>query len=56
MAEKKKNILLQGGILAGAGIITKIIGFTYRIPMGNMMGDKGNGLDDILLQPAAGSF
>lgn len=44
MAEKKKNILLQGGILAGAGIITKIIGFTYRIPMGNMMGDKGNGL------------
>ncbi len=44
MAEKKKNVLLQGGILAGAGIITKIIGFAYRIPMGNMMGDEGNGL------------
>lgn len=44
MAEKKKNVLLQGGILAGAGIITKIIGFVYRIPMNNMMGDEGNGL------------
>ena len=44
MAEKKKNVLLQGGILAGAGIITKVIGFAYRIPMGNMMGDEGNGL------------
>lgn len=44
MSEKKKNVLLQGGILAGAGIITKIIGFAYRIPMGNMMGDEGNGL------------
>ena len=44
MSEKKKNVLLQGGILAGAGIITKIIGFAYRIPMGNMMGEEGNGL------------
>lgn len=44
MAEKKKNVLLQGGILAGAGIITKIIGFVYRIPMSNMMGEEGNGI------------
>ena len=44
MAGKKKNMLLQGGILAGAGLITKIIGFAYRIPMSNMMGDEGNGL------------
>ena len=44
MSEKKKNLLLQGGILAGAGLITKIIGFAYRIPMSNMMGDQGNGL------------
>lgn len=44
MARKKKNMLLQGGILAGAGLITKIIGFAYRIPMGNMMGEEGNGL------------
>ncbi len=47
MAGKKKNMLLQGGILAGAGLITKIIGFAYRIPMGNMMGEEGNGLYSI---------
>ena len=50
MAEKKKNVLLQGGILAGAGIITKIIGFAYRIPMGNMMGDEGNGLYSVAFE------
>ena len=44
MAKKRKNVLLQGGILAGAGIITKVIGFAYRIPMNNMMGGEGNGL------------
>ncbi len=44
MAEKRRNVLLQGGILAGAGIITKVIGFAYRLPMGNMMGEEGNGL------------
>lgn len=44
MSAKKKNMLLQGGILAGAGLITKMIGFAYRIPMGNMMGEEGNGL------------
>ncbi len=44
MSDKKKQVLLQGGILAGAGIITKIIGFAYRLPMGNMMGEEGNGL------------
>ena len=44
MSEKKKDALLQGGILAGAGLITKIIGFAYRIPMGNMMGEEGNGI------------
>lgn len=47
MSEKKKNMLLQGGILAGAGLITKIIGFAYRIPMSNMMGEEGNGLYSI---------
>ncbi len=47
MTGKKKNMLLQGGILAGAGLITKLIGFVYRIPMGNMMGEEGNGLYSI---------
>ncbi|MBE5870560.1 MAG: polysaccharide biosynthesis protein [Lachnospiraceae bacterium] len=40
----KKAILVQGGILAGAGLITKIIGFLYRIPMGNILGEQGNGI------------
>jgi len=42
--QKNKNILLQGSILALAGIITKIIGFVYRIPMANMLGEEGNGI------------
>ena len=40
----KKSLLIQGGILAGAGLITKIIGFIYRIPMGNILGEQGNGI------------
>ncbi len=45
MSQNKKNSLfLQGTILACAGIITKIIGFVYRIPMANMLGNEGNGI------------
>lgn len=40
----KKNLLLQGSILAIAGLISKVIGFIYRIPMANIMGNAGNGL------------
>ncbi len=43
---KKKNegaFLAQGMILASAGIITKIIGVIYRIPLINIMGDQGQG-------------
>ena len=35
--------LVQGMILASAGIITKIIGVIYRIPLINIMGDQGQG-------------
>ncbi len=46
MSEKqlKKSIVLQGSILAGAGLISKVIGFLYRIPMANIIGNTGNGL------------
>ncbi|MGN0346620.1 MAG: oligosaccharide flippase family protein [Lachnospiraceae bacterium] len=45
MSEKvKKSLVMQGSILALAGIISKIIGFLYRIPMANLMGNTGNGL------------
>ncbi|MGI6206194.1 MAG: putative polysaccharide biosynthesis protein [Anaerovoracaceae bacterium] len=43
-SEQKKSLFVQGSILAVAGIITKIIGFVYRIPMANILGDQGNGI------------
>lgn len=45
--EKKNTLLIQGSILAGAGLITKLIGFLYRIPMSNMLGEEGNGIYSI---------
>ena len=45
MSRKTRDALfLQGMILACAGILTKIIGFIYRIPMANFLGDQGNGI------------
>ncbi len=41
---KKDTLFLQGIILACAGIVTKLIGFIYRIPMANLLGDQGNGI------------
>lgn len=38
------SLIVQGSILALAGIITKIIGFVYRIPMANLLGEQGNGI------------
>ena len=33
---------MQGGILAAASIISRIIGMLYRIPVTNIIGDQGN--------------
>ena len=43
--QKKKNssFLIQGMILASAGIITRLIGIAYRIPVNNILGDEGQG-------------
>lgn len=43
--QKKKNngFLMQGAILALAGIITRLIGLAYRIPVNNILGDAGQG-------------
>lgn len=43
--QKKKNssFLMQGIILAAAGIITRLIGIAYRIPVNNILGDEGQG-------------
>lgn len=40
----RDKLLVQGSILAAAGIITKVIGFAYRIPMANVLGNQGNGI------------
>lgn len=40
---KKSNFILQGGILGIAGILTRIIGMIYRIPVTNIIGPEGNG-------------
>ena len=39
----KTNFIFQGGILAIAGVITRIIGLFYRVPVTNIIGDEGNG-------------
>ena len=40
---KKHYFLMQGRILAVSGILVRIIGLFYRIPMINIIGTKGNG-------------
>lgn len=42
---KEKSLAIQAGILASAGLITKIIGFVYRIPMANILGNTGNAIE-----------
>lgn len=44
MAKNRKNgFILQAGILAAAGVITRIIGILYRSPLVAIIGDEGNG-------------
>ena len=66
--EKKgaSNFIIQGTILAAAGIIVRLIGMLYRIPLANILGDEGNGYYSsaftiysillIVLQPSNGCF
>ncbi len=37
------NFLVQGVILAVAGIIVRVIGMFYRIPLADILGNEGNG-------------
>ena len=41
--KKKSNFIVQGGILAAAGILSRIIGIARRFPMEHIIGDVGNG-------------
>ncbi len=40
---KSNNFLLQAGILAAAGIISRVIGLLYRSPLSAVIGDLGGG-------------
>lgn len=40
--DKKQDFLMQGGILASAAILGRIIGLIYRIPLTSVIGDLGN--------------
>ena len=47
MAEKpvrKNSFVKQAAILATAGILVRVLGFAYRVPLTNMLGDVGNGI------------
>lgn len=41
-SNKVNNIVKQGAILAFAGIFVRFIGFLYRVPLTEMLGDEGN--------------
>ena len=46
MADKnssKNNFIMQAGILAAAGIISRIIGLLYRGPLQSVIGNLGLG-------------
>ena len=42
MAEPKKQNYLHGAAILAAGVvIMKILGFIYKVPLGNILGDEG---------------
>lgn len=41
MSKNKTNFLVQGSILAFAGILVRVIGIIYRVPVNNILGEEG---------------
>ena len=41
MGKNKTNFLVQGSILAFAGILVRVIGIIYRVPVQNILGTEG---------------
>lgn len=41
MAKGKFNFIVQGSILAFAGILVRVIGLIYRVPLNNILGNSG---------------
>lgn len=42
--QKKGSFVKQAAILAVAGLLVRFLGFAYRVPLTNMIGDEGNGI------------
>ena len=42
-SSRKESFLVQAGILAAAGLISRIIGLLYRSPLAAVIGDLGSG-------------
>ena len=42
-SSKKNNFIIQGSLLAFAGILVRIIGLAYRVPLLNIIGEVGQG-------------
>lgn len=43
-SKKKTTFVKQAAILAFAGILVRVLGFAYRLPLTDMIGDEGNGI------------
>jgi len=43
-SSKESSFLMQATILATAGILVRLVGFLYRLPMQSMLGDEGTGI------------
>jgi len=41
---RKTSFVKQAAVLAVAGILVRVLGFLYRVPLTNMIGDEGNGI------------
>lgn len=41
---RESSFVKQAAILAAAGILVRILGFLYKVPLTNMIGDEGNGI------------
>lgn len=41
---KSSSFVKQAAILAFAGLFARLLGFLYRLPLTNMIGDEGNGI------------
>lgn len=54
-SSSNKNFIRGAAILAAAGIISRILGALYRIPLANLLGDEGIGLFE-LAQPLYNFF